>query len=192
MALEKPVEISGLVDRSIPICGKRIGTKRYRHPKSGKEYEYAFFYGEHRWGIMVIPFTTQGEIIVVQQFRHGINDLVYEFPGGSPNHPLEDPAEVAVRELREETGYTSTDLVPLANTLCIDAANYLGKIHPFVAYGCQLTHRPELDAGEHAIEYIEVHCFPFPHWLDLIDQGKVNDAKTLAMTFLWMRREQRT
>jgi hypothetical protein len=34
---------------------------------------------------------------------------------------------------------------------------------------------------------MEVQCFSPEHWLDLIDRGEIIDAKTLAMTFLWMR-----
>ena len=189
MAIERPVEIRGLIDCSPIIFGKCIGTKRYRNPRNGKEYEYSLFYGTQRWGVMVIPFTDQNELIVVAQFRHGGNDIFYEFPGGGPDNPSENPAEVAARELQEETGFTTADITLLADSLCIDAANYLGRIRPFVARNCKLTHHQKLDATEHQVEYIEVHCFSFQHWLNLIDTGRIIDAKTLAMTFLWMRRQ---
>lgn len=188
MALLRPEEIRGLVDHSSPLFGKRIGTKRYRHPGSGEEYDYSFFYGKYKWGTLVIPLTIQNEIVVVRQFRHGINDFVYEFPGGNPDNSAEEPIAVVARELTQETGYTSSNIVPLGEALFIDAANYLGRIFPFIAYGCELTAQQMLDP----VEFIEVHRIPAAEWSNFIRAGKITDAKTLAMTLLWSVQTSKT
>lgn len=57
--------------------------------------------------------------LFVQQARPvvGMSEL-WEVPAGKVD-PGEDPAQTAVRELREETGYVVTALAPLAEGLCV-------------------------------------------------------------------------
>ncbi|MPQ42641.1 NUDIX hydrolase [Clostridium tarantellae] len=54
-------------------------------------------------GVMIIPITTKGELVLIKQFRPAINDYIYEFPAGlvDKNESIE---EAARRELFEETG----------------------------------------------------------------------------------------
>ncbi len=59
--------------------------------------------------VVVVPFlinacTGEGRFLMVRQRRIGHGELSLEFPAGMIDHPDEDPAEVAVRELFEETG----------------------------------------------------------------------------------------
>ena len=53
--------------------------------------------------VMICRLNPSGRIILVRQYRPPADSLVVEFPAGLIN-PGEDPAEAAVRELREETG----------------------------------------------------------------------------------------
>ena len=54
--------------------------------------------------VMICRLNPSGRIILVRQYRPPADSLVVEVPAGLIN-PGEDPAEAAVRELREETGY---------------------------------------------------------------------------------------
>lgn len=54
--------------------------------------------------VMICTLKPSGRIILVRQYRPPADSLVLEFPAGLIN-PGEDPAQAAVRELREETGY---------------------------------------------------------------------------------------
>ena len=53
---------------------------------------------------MVLPVTKDGNVILVQEYRHGCKDYVWQIPAGIIDSG-ETPLEAARRELLEETGY---------------------------------------------------------------------------------------
>lgn len=55
------------------------------------------------WAV-VVAFTEAGDLVLVEQYRHGVDDFTLEPAGGIIDHG-EDPARAALRELVEETGY---------------------------------------------------------------------------------------
>lgn len=57
----------------------------------------------------IVPFTAEGEVILIRQFRPPLNRFVIELPAGLCE-PGEDPEEAAKRELHEETGYAAGEL----------------------------------------------------------------------------------
>src|SRR5512138_1734078 len=67
---------------------------------------------EFRSWANVFALTKSGEVVLVKQYRHGICEVLLEFPGGVIEDG-EDPMAGAKRELLEETGYRATDLIPL-------------------------------------------------------------------------------
>jgi len=71
----------------------------------------------HPW-VNVIALTPSRDLIMVQQFRHGVREITLEIPGGVMDDLDKDPVEAGVRELREETGFEGTN------------ARQIGWIHP--------------------------------------------------------------
>jgi len=57
--------------------------------------------------LMIAGMRSSGEVILIRQYRPPADKYVIEFPAGLIDHG-EDPAETAVRELLEETGYHGT------------------------------------------------------------------------------------
>ena len=81
-----------------------LRARRYRHPNKGTEGE--FYYIDSLDWVIVIARTSTGKLILVRQFRWGIDALSWEFPGGIIDAG-EDPVVAGLRELREETGYVA-------------------------------------------------------------------------------------
>src|SRR5215216_5283525 len=72
---------------------------------------------EFRSWANVVALTKDGDVVLVKQYRHGVEDVLLEFPGGVVEDG-EHPFDGAKRELLEETGYTASVLIEI------------GKIYP--------------------------------------------------------------
>lgn len=67
----------------------------------------------HPGAAAVVPLTPAGEVLMVRQYRHATGGhWLLEVPAGKLD-PGESPAECAVRECEEETGFRPAELVPL-------------------------------------------------------------------------------
>lgn len=144
-------------------------------------------HGEHDFWVMeftdwvnIIPLTADDKVVMVRQFRHGIEDFTLEIPGGMVDREDSDALFAARRELWEETGYESADIVRL------------GEVHPnpalqknrcfsFLARGASLTHKPQLDGTEE----IEVVLVPRAEIAERIAGGEISHALVItAFAFL--------
>lgn len=63
-----------------------------------------FYVLEYPTWVNVIAITTDGKFIIEQQYRHGIQQKVYEICAGTCETG-EEPLDAAKRELLEETGF---------------------------------------------------------------------------------------
>ena len=68
------------------------------------------------WGngaVVVIPMTTDRELIFEKNWRVPLESWVIQFPAGLTDVESESEEETAKRELLEETGYLARDLIPV-------------------------------------------------------------------------------
>ncbi len=79
----------------------------YKTPK--KETIPDFYIVERPDFVVIVPQTKKGKLILVQQYRHGVEKLLLNFPMGYIN-PKEKPKNAALRELSEETGLVVQDV----------------------------------------------------------------------------------
>lgn len=123
----------------------------------------ALFYTLHaRDWVIVIPVIQNKEgkksFLMVKQWRHGSESLSIEFPGGVIDEG-EKPAQAAMRELTEETGFIAESLT-LAGSLSPNPAIMDNRCHIFIAENLTNTHQLDLDDNEflssHAIDISEV------------------------------------
>lgn len=92
------------VERRIHADCKVFKVMRHycRHPRSQVEDDF-YVITALDW-VVALALTPERELVMVNQYRFGTEDLSWEFPAGIVE-PGEDPVAAGVRELREESGF---------------------------------------------------------------------------------------
>jgi ADP-ribose pyrophosphatase len=103
---------------------------------------------------LVYPVTTEGTVLVLRQYKHGVGRVCLTFPGGYVARG-EDPALAAERELLEETGFTAARWTPLGSFVA-NANQGCNTAHLFRADGCVRVGEP--DSGD--LEEMELIAIP--------------------------------
>ncbi|MBW4612257.1 MAG: NUDIX hydrolase [Desmonostoc vinosum HA7617-LM4] len=128
---------------------------------------------------LILPITSNQEIIFVRQYRHAVGDFFIELPAGSFDHTQESAELAAMRELQEETGYSAKQLQKIA-TLYDKPSKDTNKIHLFLAENVIKSGEQNLDITEE----IEVILIPIELVLDKISRGEISVAGTVAALLL--------
>lgn len=144
----------------------------------------------HKGAVCVLAVTPEGKMILVKQYRKAIERTIYEIPAGKLELGEEDTLEdAALRELEEETGYTSDKL-----TLLADFYSAIGfcneRIRLYLADNLIKVENPRpMDEDE----VIELHEVTLEEALTLVATGDICDAKTImAIQYLQLMRKQET
>ena len=106
----------------------------------------AYYVVELPASVITVGITTDEKVLMVEQYRHPVEEVSLEFPGGFIDAG-EEPLHAAQRETEEETGYQFQEY------------RYLGKVaanpgiltnytHLFLATGGTLVSKQNMDAQE--------------------------------------------
>lgn len=115
--------------------------------KSNDEIMPAYYVLEYTNWATVFPVTTNGEVVLVKQYRYGLGQWSIEVPGGIMDIHDDDPATAAKRELLEETGYSCKEILQTA-IVAPNPATSNNVMYCFLATGCELTHAQQFDEHE--------------------------------------------
>lgn len=97
--------------------------------------------------VNVIAVTPDGQMILVEQYRHAAGEVFLEVPGGSADSRSEDPKVAGARELLEETGYQPAEMIDCGPHFP-NPALQSNRMHTFLALGCVKVAEPDLDPYE--------------------------------------------
>jgi len=116
--------------------------------------------------VYVAALSRNNELILVNQYKNGIKEVILELPAGFIERQ-EDPEKAARRELSEETGYTAKEFIKLGK---FNSGSGLSRntIYFFLARNAEKTAGQNLDENEE----IEVKTAPYLEVLANIKSGK--------------------
>ena len=118
---------------------------------------------------VIIPITTDGNVVMVVQSRPNTKETVsVELPAGMVD-PGEDHIVAAARELKEETGYECESIYEL-EAHYQDQGCSAAIIRTYVATGCKKVAEQSLDSDEH-LDFIELS---YDTVLDMVMSSDVN------------------
>lgn len=135
--------------------------------------------------INILPITNSEEAILIKQFRAGSMNYVLETPGGVVDQGEDkDPTLTALRELEEETGYTSEKILFLGS-MNPNPAFQNNRLHCFLALSAHLKTNRELfpDPGER----IEVCKVPVQKLEEMVYEGKIDHCLSALCILLSKR-----
>lgn len=130
--------------------------------------------------VNVIPVTSAGEVVFIELYRQGTDEWSLEVPGGMIDPEDASPAAAASRELSEETGYGSTNLVELG---CVEPnpALQANRCHSFYAPNAEKLGPQRLDPGED----IRVVLHRLESVPELMRSGRIRHSLVVA-AFYWL------
>jgi len=150
----------------------RVSELSLEHPDQGRDVPFTVV-RSNDW-VNVIPLTPEGRVVLIRQFRAGIEAEALEIPGGMIEAG-EDPAAAAARELTEETGYVPAAL-ELLGTVRPNPAFLDNRCFTYLATGCLPTAGTDFDPDER----IEVDVVPLERVRGLIASGAIDHSLVVA------------
>ena len=127
---------------------------------------------EHNGGAVLAALTADGKMVMVRQYRKPAERVMLEAPAGKID-PGEDPMHAAIRELKEETGYTAGNV------------KFLTRFYPSVGYSQEILYLylcTELTPGETCFdenEAIDLEEMEVETLYRMVMDGRIEDAKTI-------------
>ncbi|HUZ60930.1 MAG TPA: NUDIX hydrolase [Hanamia sp.] len=132
--------------------------------------------------VCAVAVTQEGEVLMVRQYRHPIEETLIEIPGGFIDEN-ETPEQAIKRELKEETGYEFSSIINVgkiaANPGVLNNYTYL-----FLARGGKKTSRQKLDKTEE----LEVEKISLQELKKLFLENKIMQATHNSCVFYALRK----
>ena len=150
------------------LCASRVRSTKNNH-------EDNFYSISTSDWVNVIPITSDGQVILIRQYRHGIDEYNLECPGGLIDITDNTPLDAARRELLEETGYSSQIIISL------------GWVHPNPAFQQNHCHYflaldacKESEQNLEPLEVLDIYPVPLKSIEQLIADGDISHAVTIC------------
>jgi 8-oxo-dGTP pyrophosphatase MutT (NUDIX family) len=163
----------------------KLRVDRKVSPRTHREHDFIVLDCAN-W-VNVIALTPDDQLVMVEQFRHGVNEVELEIPGGVMDKSDASPVEAGLRELLEETGYEGEN------------AHLLGQVHANPAImnntcftvlveNCRMTSGTQFDHGEDLV----TRLVPVADIPRLVTEGKIRHSLVVVALYhfeLWRRKK---
>ena len=155
----------------------RLTRRESRSPRTGNLHRFDVI--ESSDWVNIVPLTANDEVVLITQYRHGIEAMTLEIPGGMID-PGEAPLTAARREMQEETGYDSDDIVRLG-AIHPNPAIQDNRCHMFLARNVVPKFETHFDTTEETL----VQLVPLANIPQAIRDGSITHALVVA-AFHWL------
>ena len=126
----------------------------------------------HPGAVCIVARPTAEEVILIRQYRHAAGRELLEIPAGTL-HEGEDPRECAIRELEEEAGYRAAEMNERSRFWTTP-----GFTTEFM-YLYEATGLTKTQVNPDEDEVIEVHIVRSSEALQMVGDGRIQDAKSI-------------
>lgn len=164
-------------DKNLAVVAEEIRSPARREPRSWTVVR-------RKRAVVIAPITDDGKLILIRQERIPIRAAIWEVPAGQIDDESDEPDEiaaVALRELREETGFELAeggDLIPLGDYFTspgfTDERGFFFLARPVREAAAGHSH----DESE---SILDCRAFSAEELRDLIANNEIRDANTLAI-----------
>ncbi len=135
----------------------------------------------HRGAVALLPMVDRDHVCLLRIYRYAVGRSLWEVPAGTID-PGESPDATAPRELTEETGYVAGRITRLADWLVSPGV----MTERMYLYLCEdLTPGPTAHQPDERIEPV---VLPWDLARSMVDNGRIEDAKSILAILLWDRR----
>lgn len=125
----------------------------------------------HHGAVCILPVSDDGDVYLVDQYRYAVGRVMTEAPAGKLEGD-EDPFDCAVRELKEETGVTAANIIPLGK-MTVSPGYCDEVIYLYTAQGLSFGEQsPDED------EFLQLRRLPLAKAYSMVLGGEITDAKT--------------
>ncbi len=149
-----------------------VHLNKSRSPRTGKLHDFQVL-GSPDW-VAVIAVTRSRELILVNQYRHGVSRLSLELPGGLVK-PGQSPEQSAREELEEETGFVAPVFENLGWMYPLPAI-FTNRFHVYFAVDSE----PKGTLNPDETEELETVLVPATEIKDYLRNGKINCGVMIA------------
>ena len=159
--------------------------KENHYVRNGDDKPVPFYSVDVPDWVNVIAITPDDEVVLIEQYRQGIEEMALELPSGIVDDG-EEPEAAAKRELLEETGFEADEWVLLA-TSQPNPAFHNNRIHHYLAKGARKVKEPELDENESVATTLK----SLAETRRLLDEGTIAQSMVIAAFYFYDRSNSR-
>ena len=160
----------------------KVATAEVRTPTRPKPRKWTVVH--RKAAVIVAPMTEDGKLLLIRQERVPIRAAIWEMPAGQIDNADADESEiknVALKELREETGY---ELAPKGELVAL--GHYFSSPGFTDEYGYLFLARPvrrsaDGDAQEDTESIVDCRAFSIQQIRQMIADNEIRDANTLGI-----------